>query len=418
MTRMKPAFPLLLALSATSLPACAADPLPIAADTTYRDATATHVPKDPDLHALDAVMIDVDGDGDLDVVVAIENGPNRLYLNDGTGRLSHQQNAFGIRSGDNEHVRAADFDGDGNKDVIFVAEDDEQHNLFFGDGKGGFVRASGRLPATSQGNAVAIGDINGDGLPDIVVGNTTEGGGGPAQAFLWLNDGQRPGHFIDATATHLPTVDVQGQGIALADLDSDGDLDIVMASQRPPNRMFLNNGDGSFVDATERLGPQVPVETREVHAVDANGDGHLDLVFFNLTSNNGAWDKDPQTRLFINDGNARFIDETSSRLPPHRFSSWGGTVVDFNLDGHPDLVVSAIEVPGFVPLQLRAWQNDGKGIFTDVTPAVVPSTTVGRSWSIAQGDLDGDGRPDLFIGGWQSQARLLLTGSEGRGTGQ
>lgn len=418
MTRMKPACSLLLALSATSLAACAADPRPIAADTTYRDVTATHVPKDPDLHALDAVMIDADGDGDLDVVVAIENGPNRLYVNDGTGRLTHHQGAFGTRPGDNEHVRAADFDGDGNMDVVFVAEDDEQHNLFLGDGKGGFVRASDRLPATSQGNAVAVGDINGDGLPDIVVGNTTEGSDQPAQTFLWLNDSQRPGHFIDATATHLPKVDVQGQGLVLADLDSDGDLDIVVASQQPPNRMFLNNGDGRFVDATGRLGPQVPMETREVHAVDANGDGYLDLVFFNLTSNNGAWDKDPQTRLFINDGNARFTDETGSRLPPHRFSSWGGTVVDFNLDGHPDLVVSAIEVPGFVPQQLRAWQNDGKGIFSDVTSTVVPSTTVGRSWSIAQGDLDGDGRPDLFIGGWQSQARLLLTGSEGHGTGR
>lgn len=74
-------------------------------------------------------------------------------------------------------------------------------------------------------------------------------------------------------------------------------------------------------------------------------------------------------------------------------------MVDVNEDGHPDLVVSAIEVPGFVPLQVRAWQNDGKGTFTDVTASVIPRTTVGRSWSMARGDLDGDGKPDLFIGG-------------------
>lgn len=406
MTRPTPSFLLLTALSAASIPACAAPPQ--LAATVFTDVTATHVPADAELHALDAALLDADGDGDLDVAVAVENGANRLYLNDGTGKLSQKPDAFGSITGDNEHVRVADFDGDSHMDVVFVAEDTEQHNLFLGDGKGGFTPVSERLPATSQANAVAVGDVNGDGLPDIVVGNTTEGKDGVAQPFLWLNDRARPGWFVDATTTHLPSIDVQAQGIVLADLDGDGDLDMAIASQDPINRLLLNDGRGRYTDATDRLGPQIPTETREVHALDANGDGRLDLVFFNLTSNNRDWDKDPQTRLLINQGKARFKDETTARLPAHRFSSWGGTVVDFNHDGHPDLVVSAIDVPGFVPLQVRAWQNDGKGVFTDVTAAVIPSTTVGRSWSMARGDLDGDGKPDLFIGGWQSQARLLL----------
>lgn len=407
MRRPTPSSLLFTALSCASITACAAPPRP--ATTLFTDVTATHVPADAELHALDAALLDVDSDGDLDVAVAVENGANRLYLNDGTGKLSHTPGAFGSIAGDNEHVRVADFNGDGHMDVVFVAEDTEQHNLFLGDGKGGFTRASERLPATSQANAVAVGDVNGDGLPDIVVGNTTEGKEGVAQPFLWLNDRARPGWLIDASTSHLPAIDVQAQGIVLADLDGDGDLDMAIASQDPINRLLLNDGGGHFTDATDRLGPQIPTETREVHALDANGDGRLDLVFFNLTSNNRDWDKDPQTRLLINQGNARFKDETRTRLPTHRFSSWGGTVVDFNHDGHPDLVVSAIDVPGFVPLQVRAWQNDGKGNFSDVTASVIPAATVGRSWSMARGDLDGDGKPDLFIGGWQSQARLLLT---------
>jgi len=407
MTRTTPRFLLLTAFAATPLAACAAPAS--SPGTVFVDVTATHVPTDADLHALDGALLDADGDGDLDVAVAVENGANQLYLNDGSGKLTHAAGAFGPLSGDNEHVRVADFNRDGHPDVLFIAEDTEQHNLFLGDGKGGFKRVSERLPAKSQANGVAVGDLNGDGLPDIVVGNTTEGKQGQAQPFLWLNDPERPGWFIDATATHLPNIDVQAQGIALADVDGDGDLDIAIASQDPLNRLLLNDGNGRFVDATDRLGPQVPTETREVHALDANGDGRLDLVFFNLTSNNREWDKDPQTRLLINQGDARFKDETAARLPRHRFSSWGGTVVDFNHDGHPDLVVSAIDVPGFVPLQVRAWQNDGKGNFSDVTATVIPAATVGRSWSMAQGDLDGDGKPDLFIGGWQSQARLLLS---------
>ena len=412
MNRPTPSFLLFTALTCASIAACAAPPPP--ATTLFTDVTATHVPADAELHALDAALLDADGDGDLDVAVAVENGANRLYLNDGTGKLSHTPGAFGSIAGDNEHVRVADFNGDGHLDVVFVAEDTEQHNLFLGDGKGGFTRASERLPATSQANAVAVGDVNGDGLPDIVVGNTTEGKEGVAQPFLWLNDRARPGWFIDASTTHLPAIDVQAQGIVLADLDGDGDLDMAIASQDPINRLLLNDGGGHFSDATDRLGPQIPTETREVHALDANGDGRLDLVFFNLTSNNRDWDKDPQTRLLINQGSARFKDETHARLPTHRFSSWGGTVVDFNEDGHPDLVVSAIDVPGFVPLQVRAWQNDGKGNFSDVTAKVIPAATVGRSWSMARGDLDGDGKPDLFIGGWQSQARLLLSSGKER----
>lgn len=375
---------------------------------TYVDVTTTHVPVGPDMHAVDATMIDVDKDGDLDVVVAVERGPNALYVNDGKGRLTWKPGVFDSTPRDNEHVRAADFNGDGHMDLIFVAEDDEVHALYFGDGKGGFANMSDRLPRGSQGNAVAVGDVNGDGLPDIVVGNTPEGKSEPARNFLWLNDAKRPGHFVDVTETHLPATEDHTQGIALADMNGDGHLDMVIANQSPPNRLLFNDGTGRFTDATERLELKVPLETREVHVFDANRDGRPDILFFNLTSNNQGWEKDPQTRLLINDGKGRFRDETE-RLPSHRFSSWGGTIVDFDQDGAPDILVSAIQVPGFVPLQVRGWRNDGQGNFKDVTLSIVPGETVGRSWSMAQGDLDGDGKPDIFIGGWRSQARLLLT---------
>ena len=382
--------------------------------STYVDATATHVPAAPHLHALDAAFVDVDRDGDLDVVLAVEYGPNRLYLNEGKGRLVWKQGALGTVRHDTEHVRAADFNRDGFVDLVFVAEDDQFHQLFFGDGKGGFTDMSERLPRRSEGNGLAVGDVDGDGLPDIVVGNSAEPHGSsprrPPRNFLWLNDRARPGHFIDATESHLPANTEDTQGIALADMDRDGDLDMVVANQTPPNRLLLNDGKGRYRDASDRLEIKVPLETREVHVFDANGDRKPDILFFNLTSNNHGWDKDPQTRLLINDGRGRFRDQTAKRLPAHRFSSWGGLIVDFNHDGAPDIIASAIDVPGFKPLQLRAWQNDGKGRFSDVTAAVIPATTVGRSWSSAKGDLDGDGKDDLFIGQWGTQARLLLTG--------
>ncbi|WP_083491940.1 FG-GAP repeat domain-containing protein [Stenotrophomonas chelatiphaga] len=382
----------------------------------FVDATATHVPAAPSLHSTDSVFVDVNGDGHRDVVVSVEHGVNRLYLNDGSGKLRYVPDAFGRTMRDNEHVRTADFNGDGHTDMVFISESDEVHQLFLGDGKGGFTEASERLPAGSQGNGLAVGDVDGDGLPDIFIGSTGETGHGadaPVQAsrsLLFLGDARRPGYFIDASATHLPQGDAQTEGVALADIDGDGDLDAVLASPAHPNRLLINDGRGRFNDQSHRLELKVPMETREVHVADVTGDGRPDILFFNITSNNAAWDKDPQTRLLVNDGKGRFRDETAERLPAHTFSSWAGTVVDFNHDGHPDLLVGAIQVPGFVPLQLRAWQNDGSGHFSDVTLAVVPGITVGRSWSMGQGDLDGDGRPDVLIGGWGTQARLLLTG--------
>jgi|GEM_PF-83708 len=379
----------------------------------YVDVTSELLPYDPELHALDALFLDVDQDGDLDVILAVEHGANRLYINDGKGKLSWKKGAFGDVPHDSEHVLSADFNRDGFPDVVFVAEDDRFHQLFLGSAGGTFKDVSDRLPAKSEGNGLAIGDVNGDGLPDIVVGNTSERRGPnteetSSQNFLWLNDSKKPGFFIDVTKTHLPQVNDQTQDIKLFDLDGDGDLDMVVANQDPPNRLLINDGKGHFSEAFDRLDLKVPMETRMVQVFDANGDNKPDLIFFNLTSNAGRWEKDPQTRLLINDGNGKFKDETTVRLPSHTFSSWGGKIIDFNNDGHPDILVGAIQVPGFVPLQAKAWMNDGKGNFRDATLEVIPSLTIGRHWGMAVGDLTGDGNEDIFIGAWGTQSRLLI----------
>jgi hypothetical protein len=370
----------------------------------FKDVTATHIPIDPEAHPLDVVLIDVNGDKHLDAVLAMENAPNRLYLNDGKGVFSWKKGVFAEKNHDTEHVRAGDFDKDGKLDLIFVAEDDQNHEFYLGNGDGTYKDVSERLLGRSEGNGLDIGDVNGDGLLDVVVGNT----GPTPHNFLWLNDPKRPGYFIDFTKEGLPNLKTETQSVKLTDLNGDKHLDLVFGNEVPPNRLFLNDGKGHFTEHQDKLELLVPLHTREVLTFDANGDKRPDILFLNLTSNGGAFEKEPRARLLMNDGKGSFKDETAARIPKQEYSTYAGIIVDFNHDGKPDIILSATKIPKFDPMQMQALQNDGKGNFKLVTNDVIPESTVGRSWGIAAGDVNSDGKIDLFIGQWGTQARLLL----------
>lgn len=370
----------------------------------FKDVTATNLPIDPEAHPLDVVLIDVNGDKHLDAVLAMENAPNRLYLNDGKGIFTWKKGVFAEKNHDTEHVRAGDFDKDGKLDLVFVAEDDQNHEFYLGNGDGTYKEVSDRLLAKSEGNGLDIGDVNGDGLLDIVVGNT----GPTPKLFLWINDAKRPGYFIDFSKEGLPELKTETQSVKLVDLNGDQHLDLIIGNEVPPNRLFLNDGKGHFTEHPDKLELTVPLHTREVLTFDANGDKKVDVLFLNLTSNGGAFEKDPTARLLINDGRGNFKDETSKRIPKQEYSAYSGTVFDFDHDGKPDIILSATKIPKFDPMQMQALQNDGKGNFTLATSEVIPESAVGRSWGIAVGDVNRDGKLDLFVGQWGTQARLLL----------
>jgi hypothetical protein len=321
-----------------------------------------------------------------------------------TGKFTWKKGVFRNIKADSEHVRLTDFNKDNKLDAIFVAEDDQTPELYLGNGDGTFRDLSDALPAKSEGNGLGVGDVNGDGFVDIVVGNS----GTKGQNFLWLNNAQKPGSFLDATALSLPKINDATQDIKLADLDGDGDLDMVVGNEIPPNRLLINNGKGVFTERLSQLELLVPLHTRETVLLDADGDGDQDILFANLTSNGGEWDKDPQTRLLINNGKGRFSDETSKRMPANKFSTYAANVIDFDKDGDKDILLSAIKIPGFNPDKVRAYANNGRGVFTDVSKDVIPEGTIGRSWGICMGDVNKDGLDDVFIGGWGTQARLLL----------
>jgi|SRR5690606_17528420 len=370
----------------------------------FKDVTSTHIPIDPKSHALDVALTDFNGDGYLDLVLALEKEPNRFYLNDGTGKFIWVKGVFADKNHDTEHVRIGDFDRDATLDVIFVAEDDQNHEYYLGNGDGTFNNVSERLLGKSEANGLDIGDVNGDGLADIVVGNSGEK---PAN-FLWLNDLSQPGYFVDISQEALPKDLDQTQSVKLVDLDGDGHLDMVIGNEAPPSRIYFNDGKGNFKEREGALKEEVGLHTREVIAFDANNDGLMDLFFANLTSNAGKRERDPRGRLFINQGDGKFADETENRIPAYDFSTYAANVIDYDRDGDLDIILSAIRIPPFEADRVRMLQNDGKGNFTFVTEDVIPAITVERSWGIAIGDVNNDGIADVVIGAWGGQVRLLL----------
>jgi hypothetical protein len=251
----------------------------------FSDVTATSLPEDDD-DSRDVALGDVDGDGDLDAIFATRLGSNRLYLNDGSGVFwDAPPSQFPGDGGNTRGVVVGDVDGDGDLDVVF-ANKDGQNRLYLNDGSGLFsdVTLTHFPEDYDNSRRIALGDLDGDGDPDIIFANRR------SRNRLYLNDGA--GVFKDATALSLPTHDDWSLDVALGDIDGDRDQDIIFASFDEQNEAYLNDGSGVFTDVTATHLPADDDGSLGVALGDVDGDGDLDIVFAS----------DEESRLYINKG--------------------------------------------------------------------------------------------------------------------
>ncbi|MGB0591567.1 MAG: FG-GAP-like repeat-containing protein [Myxococcota bacterium] len=377
----------------------------------------------------DVVVGDVDGDGDMDTIVATAS-TNLLYVN--TGASPHYADespvAIGTESAETRALALADFDGDGDLDLV-AGNFDGPTRYYANDGSATpFDTQAPHDIEVGKTEALAVADVNGDGRLDLIIGNQNE------RDRVHLNTGQSPPFTAD-TGQDMSASALYTTALAVGDVDNDGDVDVV-AGHLGQNRLYLNGGGDSGLVSQ----PGVAFEDDYAHTialelVDADKDGDLDLLIANEGAPLYYWDNaatsppyndsgvtelfnpannisglavadfdgdgssdfalsffESRPYMYYGDGSATpFVDAESDEIGTIAPQATALRSADMNGDGAPDLAMASSNAP------LTIFYNTGARSYGGNVEAEVASTS-GDTRAIASGDMDRDGDIDLVIG--------------------
>lgn len=297
---------------------------------------------------------------------------------------------------------SADVDGDGWLDLFvgtFADKPEDRYRergasgrapdrLMMG-GPEGFELAEGFPEPTGRSSGAAFADLDGDGDPDLVVARNLTGDGADGEdTVVMRNDGG------DFEVVGHPAPGLAARGVAPFDYDGDGRLDVFIVGEQGGSVLVRNEGDLELTDVTDDAGLPGDIAGYGVTAADLTADGRPDLV---VAGSN---------RIFVNTGGA-FEEADASELAWEAYGDedivTGVAVGDVNRDGRPDLVLgqhynSTLDRGCRVPVRLYLHRGveDGQPVFEDVTEAAGLPAFATKASHVEVADFDNDGWPDLL----------------------
>jgi len=287
----------------------------------------------------------------------------------------------------------------------------------------------------TMGSGVCVLDYDRDGLPDLYFVQSAPLPGAPPDpllhASLYRNEGG--GKFVETTrSSGTGNHGRYGMGCAVGDVDNDGDEDLYVTNFGP-NTLYRNNGNGTFTEVGRKAGVDNSLWGTSAAFADYDSDGDLDLFVANYLDftmaghkrcgdaarklisycHPDAYDSVPNV-LYRNRGDGTFEDVTrQAGLWNLEGKGLGAVWTDYDQDGDPDLYVANDSVRNFL------YRNNGDGTFTDVTLlAGTGYSEEGRpqaGMGVDAGDVDGDGRMDLFVTNLSNETNELYR-NNGDGT--